>query len=453
MKDSPFQFPKEWKDNPWMPFSWLITSLKPTSSSITWQISNKNPTQEITDSNIATWKSAGAHAVHHLWHHSPTEFNVKVSSKKKHWNAYWNGWFLAIDAIWRDTPVLQRNHSTKTIFISNLPISTEDFEIEKCWADATIWVRTIQNCPSNMRSPLSLSKLFSSILSKLKDTKVQSYSSDSTFLQSWGGIQSIHQGAHTHPAYLFIAEYQPTSKKTPTLIIGKGVNFDTGGLSLKKPKQMELMRMDLSGALCAIAILIATAYLQLPQPITVLTPLVDNLLGSHSLLPGSVITLYGGKTIEVVDPDAEGRILLAEASQYASKHYPNHEVILMGTLTGQIDSVGDGLYSALFRDKSSQDKWSEAAEKSQELVWDCPLQKAFIPLLYSNIADYVNSNENMKADMLWCGIFLKQFWTSKMPWSYIDLTGIIETPFEILWNPRTGHGVGVGLVREYLTQK
>lgn len=463
-----------WKNEPWLPFEWVqvyhqnIKSNK-NSNQINWEITDnhKKCQQIIKENSVAEWKTAGAFFASQLWNnwsqslHVSTTWSVCVQTKSQHhhWNAYWSGFWLAIDAIPRETPELNRpnkkTHNRLTVFVKDSQLSEEEWNEERTWADATIWVRTLQDCPANKRSPEILAKLIQDSCQKLPSVRIETHSSKDSFLKNWGGIQGIHQGAtHDHPAYLVTGEYKPqTQNKKSTksyVLIGKGVNFDTGGLALKNPEKMSLMKMDLTGALCAFATFYTCAYLQKPIQLSVVLPFVDNVIGSHAILPGSVVKLYGNTTIEIVDPDAEGRVILAEASNYASEKYPDYEAIVVGTLTGQIDKVGNGLYSAIFRKGSKEEEWMAAAEESQELLWDCPLQKAFEPLLHSTVADYVNINEDVTADMLWCGYFLSKFWKPKTNWSFIDLTGIISTPFQIPWIPKVGHGVGVQLMRAYL---
>lgn len=466
---------KDWKHQPWVSMNWLETSLKvkkfpmihwkTTTNKKKSSISIENDSSGTIQSNFLAWQTTGALSVQYIWDH-PTikELSIVLPKQVKItdelWMAYWRGWWLAVDAIPRQIEPFKRPNINCSVFIETLPLSYDLWMTEYEWAKATIWVRTIQESPSNMRNPTILVRWMKEACKNVPNLHMKVYKNNSKFLSKWGGFQAIQSGSHSHGYVIELRNHKKKISNPDVIFIGKGVNFDTGGISLKSIKSMSLMRMDLTGALCAFALLRTFCFLQDSRSMVAILPIVDNLIDSKSILPGSVVSLYGGPTIEITDPDAEGRILLAEASLYGQSQYPRaKEVILLATITGIIDNVGNGLYSGLFL-RTNQNlnkhnqfwyKWRKAGEQSQEQMIELPIDDTFESLIHSKIADYVNYNEEVKSDLLWSGFFLSHFWTSKAIWNYIDLSGSIDSDIQQPWAPSIARGLGVQMVRHYLS--
>ena len=237
----------------------------------------------------------------------------------------------------------------------------------------------------------------------------------------------------------------------PIVLVGKGLTFDSGGISIKPADKMDEMKTDMSGGAAVMGAIMAAADLQLPLNITGLVPATENMPGGCALKPGDILKSYSGKTIEVLNTDAEGRLILADALAYASKYKPE-AVIDLATLTGAcIVALGDDVIGMLGTDDKLKKEIDKAAQNTGELVWELPLWESYHELIKSDIADYKNSG-GRAAGTITAAAFLSKF-AGDYPWVHLDIAGPAWTSKDKAYVPKGASGVGVRLLVEFLRNR
>lgn len=264
-----------------------------------------------------------------------------------------------------------------------------------------------------------------------------------------GGIVGVAQGS-AQPPTLVALEYHEGTAKVPTiLLVGKGLTFDAGGISLKPGTGMQDMKFDMSGGAAVLAVMKAVAELR-PSGIRVvgLVPSAENLLGSAALKPGDIITQFNGKSVEVVNTDAEGRLLLADALAYGIKHYKPAAVIDIATLTGAV-IIGLGHHRAglLSNDDALAEKLLAIGEKCGEPLWRLPLDKEYRKLLKSEVADLRNVSHERAAGTITAAAFLQEF-VGATPWAHLDIAGTAWDFAKKSYVPKGPSGAGVRTLLE-----
>jgi len=221
--------------------------------------------------------------------------------------------------------------------------------------------------------------------------------------------------------------YKPTKPKKRFAFVGKGITFDTGGLALKPANGMEAMKADMSGAAAVVAAVFAIAQLKLPIAVDGWAPLAENMVSDTATRPSDVITIYGGKSVEVLNPDAEGRLVLADAlvkaTEVGKKSGGLDAIIDVATLTGaQVVALGTRTSAVMTNDDQLCDQFLSASAISGEQFWPMPLPVELRASLDSPIADIANIGERM-GGMLVAGLFLKEFVDPQIPWLHLDIAG------------------------------
>ncbi|NTV60522.1 MAG: leucyl aminopeptidase [Chlorobiaceae bacterium] len=264
-----------------------------------------------------------------------------------------------------------------------------------------------------------------------------------------GGLLSVNKGSF-HPPTFTILEYRPKTKASKVVaLVGKGVTFDSGGISLKPAEGMGEMKSDMSGAACVIGAVEAAARLALPVHVIGLIPATDNMPGGTAMKPGDVITTYSGITVEVGNTDAEGRLILADALTYAAEKYKPDVIIDFATLTGAcIVALGYSVAGLFSNDDGLAGEIAEAAELSGEKVWRLPLWDLYAEQIKSDVADVSNTG-GRGAGSITAAKFLEKFISGHEHWAHIDIAG---PAFGTKNTGKTsgGTGFGVGLVIELL---
>jgi leucyl aminopeptidase len=269
------------------------------------------------------------------------------------------------------------------------------------------------------------------------------------------GIVSVGKGSSSPPK-LVTLEYHGTSlDQKPYLIVGKAVTFDTGGISLKPSDKMDEMKFDKCGGCNTLGILKAAASLRLQTNVVGLIPSVENMPSSDSYRPGDVIRMYNGKTVEILNTDAEGRIILADAIAYGIRVYNPLAVIDLATLTGaSVIALGANVAAAIGTDKSLTVRLQRASEKTGEKLWDLPLFDEFHDQIKSNVADIKNIG-GRPGGAITAAAFLSNF-TKDVPWVHLDIAGTAWTQdgtFERSYNPKGATGFGVRTVIKFLMEE
>jgi leucyl aminopeptidase len=238
----------------------------------------------------------------------------------------------------------------------------------------------------------------------------------------YGGITGVGQGSVHPPRLVRLAYTAPGATKT-VAFAGKGITFDSGGLSLKPGKAMETMKSDMSGAAAVLAALQAIAALAPQVNVIGYLPLAENMPGGAAQRPSDVITIYGGKTVEVLNTDAEGRLVLADALARACTDHPDL-IVDVATLTGaQVVALGPRVCAVMANDDAVRDGVVAAARRAGEAAWPMPLPDHLREGLDSTVADIANVADRRDGGMLVAGLFLREFIEQGVRWAHVDIAG------------------------------
>jgi leucyl aminopeptidase len=238
----------------------------------------------------------------------------------------------------------------------------------------------------------------------------------------YGGISGVGQGSVHPPRLVRLSYTHPEATKT-VVFAGKGITFDSGGLSLKPPKSMETMKSDMGGAAAVLAALEAVAALRPAVNVIGYLPLAENMPGGQAQRPSDVITIYGGTTVEVLNTDAEGRLVLADALARSAQDSP-HLLVDVATLTGaQVVALGKRVAAVMANDDDLRNGVARAAEKAGEAMWPMPLPEELRRGLDSKVADLANVAPDRDGGMLTAGLFLREFVPEGVKWAHLDIAG------------------------------
>jgi leucyl aminopeptidase len=238
----------------------------------------------------------------------------------------------------------------------------------------------------------------------------------------YGGILGVGQGS-AHPPRLVRLEYAPPEASQVLVLAGKGITFDSGGLSLKPAKAMETMKSDMGGAAAALASMQAISTLGLPVRVIGYLPLAENMPSGTAQRPSDVLTMYGGTTVEVLNTDAEGRLVLADALARSASDSPD-VLVDIATLTGaQVVSLGPRVAGVMANDDALRDAVVDAASRAGEAMWPMPLPDELRKGLESSVADLTNVAPDRNGGMLVAGLFLREFVPLGVRWAHLDIAG------------------------------
>ncbi len=239
---------------------------------------------------------------------------------------------------------------------------------------------------------------------------------------SYGGILGVGQGS-AHPPRLIRLEYSPAGAAKTLVLAGKGITFDSGGLSLKPSKSMETMKSDMSGAAAVLGAMQAISALGAPVHVVGYLPLAENMPSGSAQHPSDVITIHDGTTVEVLNTDAEGRLVLADALASSAADSPDL-LIDVATLTGsQIVALGPLVAGVMSNDDSARDHVVDAAARAGEAMWPMPLPEELRKGLESSVADLTNVAPDRNGGMLVAGLFLREFVPDGVRWAHLDIAG------------------------------
>jgi len=267
------------------------------------------------------------------------------------------------------------------------------------------------------------------------------------------GVLSVSRGSKEEPKVVILKYMGGKADEKPIVLVGKGVTFDSGGISIKPSEKMEDMKYDKAGAAAVVATIYAAASLRIPLNIVAIAPLVENLPSGSAYKPGDVIRHYGGKTSEIISTDAEGRLILADVLAYAVDKEKPQAIIDLATLTGAcvvaLGSQASGLFG---NDQALIERVKRAAEASGERVWQLPLWKEYSEQIRSDVADMKNSG-GRAAGAITAAAFLKNF-VGTTPWVHLDIAGTAYTAEDgtkvKTYTPKGATGVGVRLLIKLL---
>ncbi len=333
------------------------------------------------------------------------------------------------------------------------PESDEFSEIEaglrtgQIIAQSTALARTLVNGPSNVVTPSHMAQAAQEMAAA---SGLHCRILDKTTMEALGMrlLLSVNRGGD-EPAQMVILEHNPGDPKLPTVVlVGKGITFDTGGISLKPSQNLEKMKGDMGGAAAVFGALRAAALLDVPLHVVGLTPLTENMPDARATKPGDVIRSLKGLTVEIINTDAEGRLILADTLTYAEEFIPD-AILDVATLTGgRVIALGDHA-AAVMGDDDLIEALRRAGERTGERVWPLPLFEAYGEQLKSEVADLMNVG-GRAASTITAGFFLSKFVPDDIPWAHIDIAGLGLTDKAEAYTPKGGTGFGVRLFIELL---
>jgi leucyl aminopeptidase len=316
-------------------------------------------------------------------------------------------------------------------------------------AKAVVFARDLNNEPGNVMNPPRIVEEAKK-LAESKGLKCTVFGLEELKEKGMNGILAVNQGSVTPPALIILEHGEQYKENGTVCLVGKGVTFDTGGISIKPSKNMEEMKFDKSGAIAVIATMGLVADLKLPLHIVGLTPCVENNVANDPQRPGDIIKMYNGKTVEVINTDAEGRLILADALAYCETYKPQ-AIIDAATLTGLCHVMfGDKASGILGTDQKLIDTIREAGEKVGERCWQLPLWEEYAEAIKGNHSDINNTGDGY-AGTITASLFLKEFVPAKVPWVHLDIAGVANASKNNYDCPKGATGFGVRLFTEVLS--
>ncbi|MYB44782.1 MAG: leucyl aminopeptidase [Acidimicrobiia bacterium] len=314
-----------------------------------------------------------------------------------------------------------------------------DCEAGMVVAEAVGWARDLVNTPAQDKAPQEIQRQVAEMAEGL-GLRLETHDVPDLEEKGFGGLLGVAAGSDRAPCLVELW-HEPEGSETFVALVGKGITFDSGGLSIKPASAMETMKTDMSGAAAVIGAMVAIARLRLPVKVLGLAPLSDNMPGSRAIKPGDVLTTRNGKTIEVLNTDAEGRLVLADALAYAVEHEPDLMVDL-ATLTGACKvALGDDIAGVMGNDDSLIDRIERAGEQAGERVWHLPLPKEYRRQLDTPMADMKNIGGRW-AGALTAGLLLQEF-VDDVPWAHLDIAGPSRWTRNEHYQTKGGSGFGV----------
>jgi leucyl aminopeptidase len=313
-------------------------------------------------------------------------------------------------------------------------------------ADGVRTVRDMGNMPSNVMTPTRLADRAAEVAKEI-GIKCTIYDKRAIEKMKMGGLLAVNRGSAEEPRFV-VMEYAPRKAKAHVALVGKGITFDSGGISIKPSEKMEEMKFDMCGAAAVVGTIEAAAKLALPIRITGVIASTDNLPSGSAYKPGDIITTMSGKTIEIVNTDAEGRVILSDALHYASRLEPDH-MIDYATLTGAcvvaLGSEAAGLFTS--NDELAQ-MLIESGERVGDRVWRLPEWDDYKELIRSEWADMKNSGGRW-GGAITAALFLKEF-VDCPSWAHLDIAGTAYAEHETSREARGATGAGVRVTIAFL---
>jgi leucyl aminopeptidase len=322
----------------------------------------------------------------------------------------------------------------------------------KAIEEGTFFARDLVSEPPNILNP----KEYANRLLKLRKLGIKVTVYNETQMKNLGmnSLLGVGRGS-VNESFLVTLEWNGNKKdkKAPLSFVGKGVCFDTGGISLKPAKFMEEMKYDMAGSAVVAGLIQTLATRKAKVNAVGVVGLVENMPGGNAQRPGDIVKAYNGKTIEVLNTDAEGRLVLADALSFTEAKFKPRFMIDLATLTGAIIMALGEEYAGLFSNNDDlSNKIFKVGEKVKEKVWRLPLHNNYDKLINSSIADMQNINYSGGAGSITAAQFLQRFVTSKTPWAHLDIAGMAFSKKAANLNPGGATGFGVRLLNQLIEE-
>lgn len=317
-------------------------------------------------------------------------------------------------------------------------------------AEATIFARNLVNEPANVLNATELARR-ARRMAQETGLGFKVYGKAELQKMKMGGILGVNQGSLTPPALIQMEHGRKYQKKGTICLVGKGVTFDTGGLSIKPAKGMEKMKYDMAGSAAVIGAMKAIGELKLPVHVISLTPAVENNVNNDPMRPGDIIRMYNGKTVEVLNTDAEGRLILADALAYTEKFSPK-AVVNLATLTGMcLFTFGGEAVAIMGNDDRLLQKIKQSGETVGERCWELPMWEEYGKQIQGTQSDLKNIG-GPYAGTITAAKFLQEFVPSKTAWVHMDIAGAAWAETARYDAPVGATGVGVRLLTEFVSK-
>ena len=379
-----------------------------------------------------TLRAAAGTAARHLHEFKEIVFGFETQSKEQV-QAIFEGALIGAYQFgdYRGHNKLPASQVTKITVLSEHKPSSAALTRAEVLADAVNATRTLVNSPANDIYPQSLATAIQKA-AKGNGVTVEIWDEKRLAADGFGGILAVGKGS-SRPPRLVRVEYKPRGAKAHLAFVGKGITFDSGGLSIKPAASMVGMKYDMAGSATVAQAVLAIAKLQLPVRVTAWMCLAENLVSGTSTRPSDVITIRNGKTVEVINTDAEGRLVLSDGLSVASESKPDL-IVDVATLTGAASIALGNRYTGLMGHGTGVERLKAAAERSGELVWHMPLPAHLREELKSDIADIANAKFGANGGMLIGGLFLQEFIGKKakgderIDWAHLDIAPSANNP-------------------------
>ena len=316
---------------------------------------------------------------------------------------------------------------------------------------AVCFSRDLANHPGNVTTPTRLADAAREI-SDEAGMNLTVFDRKEFTEMGMGGLAGVAQGTDEPPKFIVLEYFGTDKEKQPKVLVGKGLTFDAGGISIKPASKMDEMKYDMCGSATVLGVFKAIAALKPKINVVGIVPSTENLVGAKAYKPGDILTAYNGKTIEVLNTDAEGRLILADGLSYASKHYEPEFILDFATLTGAVlVALGHIATGIMGTDDELVNRIKKSSENVGEKVWEFPLWPEFCKQIQSKIADVKNIGAPRQAGTIAGGAFLKEFVGENIPWVHFDIAGTAWGVKPDSCNPRgSATGVAIRLVLDLL---
>ncbi|HVE47501.1 MAG TPA: leucyl aminopeptidase [Acidimicrobiales bacterium] len=316
-------------------------------------------------------------------------------------------------------------------------------------AEAVRLARDVVNEPAGTLTPTRLAELATEIADR-EGLTIEVLDDVAIAEAGLGGLSGVAQGSH-EPARLIELRYEPPGEASATLaLVGKGITFDSGGLSIKSADPMMTMKTDMSGAAAVMAAMSALPALGAQVRVLGFLPVTENMPGGGAIKPGDVVRIRNGKTVEVLNTDAEGRLVLADGLSLAAERAPD-AIVDVATLTGaQIVALGPKIAAVLGNHEGLLDQVRRAGERAGEAVWPLPLPEEYRKDIDSDVADLKNIGQPGKAGAVVAGLFLQEF-VAGVPWAHLDVAGPARADTDYGYVKKGATGVAVRTLLELIT--
>ncbi|PQV64578.1 leucyl aminopeptidase [Abditibacterium utsteinense] len=323
-------------------------------------------------------------------------------------------------------------------------------ELSTILSEATLCCRALVNAPSNLKTPETIAQAARDIAQE-KGLRVEVWDETRILEEKMGALYGVGMGSACPPRFI-VLEYVPEGMESeaPIALVGKGMSFDTGGYSLKPSTSMEDMKDDMAGAAVVLSAMSALADLKIARRVLGVIPSAENMVSDRAQRPGDIVTARGGKTIEVLNTDAEGRLILADALVWTCEQKPA-AIMDFATLTGAIGTALGQEAAGLFsNDNALSAALAESGERVAERVWRLPLWEEYREAMKGSIADLKNISGDRYAGSITAAVFLEEFVEKGIPWAHFDIAAVSLVKKEKYLTKIGATGFGVRMILDFL---